>query len=217
MKSTTLIIPGLYGSGPGHWQSWMESRIDGAQRVVQRDWSVASIDAWSARVGDAIDGAIGAVWLVGHSFGCLAAVLALTQNADRANRVAGALLVAPANPERFGPRGLIGDNTTDRGRTGDLGDTITASIPHQRLGIPAVVVASANDPWMRLTAASVWSDRWGAQFECIGRAGHINVESGFGPWPAGLEMLERLQAAHGDQPLGNLSPVKAQPYMQISA
>ena len=40
---------------------------------------------------------------------------------------------------------------------------------------------------MRLTAASVWSDRWGAQFECIGRAGHINVESGFGPWPAGWQ------------------------------
>ena len=33
MKSTTLIIPGLYGSGPGHWQSWMESRIEGAHRV----------------------------------------------------------------------------------------------------------------------------------------------------------------------------------------
>ena len=43
------------------------------------------------------------------------------------------------------------------------------------------------------TAPPSGADRWGAQFECIGRAGHINVESGHGP---GLKALryERLQA-----------------------
>lgn len=207
MKSTTLIIPGLYGSGPGHWQSWMESRIEGARRVQQADWSVASLDAWSARVGAAIDDAVGAVWLVAHSFGCLAAVAALAQRSDPEDCVAGMLLVAPANPERFGPRGLLTNGGSPLKQTTEPKDTITAQLPHQRLGVAAVVVASSNDPWMRLTAASVWADRWGAQFECIGRAGHINVESGHGPWPQGLALLERLQRAHGNEPLGQFEAV----------
>ena len=67
-----------------------------------------------------------------------------------------------------------------------------------------ILVASANDPWMRLTAASVWADRWGAQFECIGRAGHINADSGFGPWPQGLSLFERFRRAHGGHPLGSI-------------
>jgi hypothetical protein len=90
-----------------------------------------------------------------------------------------------------------------------LNATITPVIPHEALGFPAVVVASSNDPWMRLTAASVWADRWGAQFECIGRAGHINVESGFGPWPKGFDLFERFRKAHGGDPLGAIDTLSA--------
>ena len=43
---TTLIVPGLHGSGPDHWQSWFERRIPNCVRVVQSDWS----DAQSAAV-----------------------------------------------------------------------------------------------------------------------------------------------------------------------
>ena len=38
------------------------------------------------------------VWLVAHSYGCLASVVAA---ADRPERVAGLLLVAPPEPDRF--------------------------------------------------------------------------------------------------------------------
>ena len=205
MKSTTLIIPGLYGSGPAHWQSWLESHIAGARRVVQDDWSIAALDLWSDRVRNAIDNAVGQVWLVAHSFGCLAAVTAAV---DRADRVAGALLVAPANPERFTAQGLL-QASPPAGDTGSAKTTITQRIPHQPLGFPSIVVASSNDPWMRLTAASVWADRWGAQFECIGRAGHINIESGFGPWQNGLDLFERFRTAHGGEPLGAIETLTA--------
>ena len=94
MKSTTLIVPGLYGSGSGHWQTWLESRVSGAQRVEQDDWDIAALDRRTDRVGEAIDRAVGQVWPVPHSFGCLAAV---SVAAHRADRVAGALLVAPTN------------------------------------------------------------------------------------------------------------------------
>ena len=38
MQHTTLIVPGLNDSGPGHWQSWMESQLPDARRVRQIDW-----------------------------------------------------------------------------------------------------------------------------------------------------------------------------------
>lgn len=209
MKSTTLIIPGLHDSGPEHWQTWMLTQIDGAQRVDQHDWSQAVIETWSQRVGEAIDRAVGQVWLIAHSFGCLAAV---TATVGRADRVAGALLVAPANPERFAAHGLIASRESSIA-TDTNKETITAHIPHRPLGIPAVVVASANDPWMRLTAASVWADRWGAQFECIGRAGHINADSGFGPWPQGLSLFERFRRAHGGHPLGSIETLHARRFV----
>jgi len=206
MKSTTLIIPGLHGSGPAHWQTWFETRVAGAQRVVQDNWSVAAIDQWSSRIGDAIDNAVGQVWLVAHSFGCLAAVAAA---ANRADRVAGALLVAPANPERFTSQGLQPTGSSFSSDGNASRESITEQIPHQSLGFPSIVVASSNDPWMRLTAASVWADRWGSQFECIGRGGHINIESGFGPWPHGLDLFERFRAAHGGEPLGSIETLTA--------
>ena len=77
MSQETLIIPGYLGSGPSHWQSWMERHLAGARLVEQID--------------------------------CLA-------------------------------------------------------------------------------------NRWHADLINIGAAGHINAESGFGPWPQGLELLRELQS-----------------------
>jgi hypothetical protein len=55
---------------------------------------------------------------------------------------------------------------------------------------------------VKLKVAGFWADRWGSRLVHIGRAGHINAESGFGPWPQGLELLRTLQQAQDDLPLG---------------
>ena len=168
--SPVLVVPGLNGSGPAHWQSWIEGLI-GAQRVHQDDWSRPDIDSWSARVEAAIGAQARPVWLVAHSFGCLASVVAASRQPDR---IAGALLVAPASPDRFG---------------------ITSRIPDTVLPFPAVLAASRNDPWMKFMSAAHWADRWGARLVDLGEAGHVNPESGHGPWPAGLELFRQLQAS----------------------
>lgn len=165
-----LVVPGLNGSGPAHWQSWIEGLI-GAQRVQQDDWSQPDIDSWSARVDGAIVAQARPVWLVAHSFGCLASVVAASRWADR---IAGALLVAPASPDRFG---------------------ITSRIPDTALPFPALLAASRNDPWMKFLSAAQWADRWGARLVDLGEAGHVNPESGHGPWPVGLELFRQLQAS----------------------
>lgn len=169
--TSTLIVPGLKNSGPAHWQTWFESVLADTRRVEQADWSLPLLPDWAERVRDAIALAPEPVWIVAHSFGCLAAVAAAASHAER---IRGALLVAPADPCQF---------------------AIPEHYLEQRLPFPTILVASENDPWLRLPSAAVWARRWGCEFVNAGEAGHINADAGFGPWPAGLELLLRLHRA----------------------
>lgn len=176
-----LIVPGYQGSGPGHWQSWFERRLSGARRVGRIDWDEPVIANWVHEIGKEIDCAAAPVWLIAHSFGCLAAVQAA---ASRPGQVSGALLVAPADPERFSPLGLRSEQVS--------APSLSLYMTRQPLAFPSLLVASTSDPWMRLNAAAYWADRWGSRFANIGNAGHINIEAGFGPWPEGLELFDSL-------------------------
>jgi predicted alpha/beta hydrolase family esterase len=52
------------------------------------------------------------------------------------------------------------------------------------------VVASADDPYCALGIARTLSAAWGAGFVEVGRAGHINIASKLGAWPAGRAILD---------------------------
>lgn len=184
--TSVLIIPGLRGSGPGHWQTWWQTRDPAAERVEQEDWHSPDLARWSDRIGAAIDAAQEPVWLVAHSFGCLASVHAA---AARPGRVAGALLVAPAAPDRFG---------------------IGPALPHSPLPYPSRLVASLNDPWLPFPEAAIWAYRWGSGLVNLGKAGHINVESGFGPWPEGRALLKEMR--DGNPGPGASTPPPVRPY-----
>lgn len=194
-QRTTLIVPGFHGSGPDHWQSWFEARLPEARRVIGIDWEAPVLARWAGAVRDAIDRAPGPVWVVAHSFGCLASVVAA---ADRPERVAGLMLVAPADPERFSLAGLRDANARPHQ------ESLARWIPRTPLAAASIVVASTNDPWVRLSSAAYWADCWGSRLDPIGPAGHINTDSGHGPWPEGLERLQALQAATDSLPLGPL-------------
>lgn len=178
--STILIVPGLHGSGPDHWLSWFETRLPGALRVNQEDWGTPLLPRWAGNVRHAINTARGPMWIIAHSFGCLATAHAAQ---DFPGKIAGLMLVAPADPDKFG---------------------VTDLLPTGEFACPSVVVASTNDPWMRLTRSGYWADTWGSRFISLGAAGHINTDSGYGPWSEGLDIFEQLRTASGDQPLGPL-------------
>lgn len=190
--SKILIVPGLNGSGPSHWQSWFEQKLPNTLRVEQSDWSDPYLPRWAGAVRHELDRAKGHVWIIAHSFGCLAAAHAAS---DYRDKIAGVMFVAPADPEKF---------------------EVTDMLPTQRLGFPSVVVASSTDPWMRLTAAAYWADLWGSRLISLGNAGHINSESGFGPWPDGLAIFEQLRRTQSDLPLGSLDPDFRFPACQTS-
>jgi predicted alpha/beta hydrolase family esterase len=156
-----LVVPGLHDSGPTHWQSWLQAREPGAVRVQQRDWHTPALDEWAQALGDTLQAHGPGRWVaVAHSFGCLALARHLQLQPD--SPLAGALLVAPADPEKFG----VGD-----------------ALPRQALPIDTTWVASTNDPWMSFGSSLTWSGRWGCRWVSLGAAGHINAESGFGPLP----------------------------------
>lgn len=184
-----LVVPGYRGSGPAHWQSWMQELLPGARRLGGVDWQSPRIAQWSREVAGEIDAARAPLWIVAHSFGCLAAVAAA---AGREERVGGLMLVAPADPERFAEAGCR--DTTDP----NAPQSIARHLPVGVLNVPSLVVASTNDPWLRVDLARLWARRWGSQFIDAGPVGHINVDSGFGPWPAGLELFETFRRQAGD-------------------
>lgn len=162
-----LVIPGLRDSGPAHWQSWLQARHPTSVRVVQRDWNQTNLQRWSARIDNTLARCGSGRWLaVAHSFGVLALAEHLARVPD--SPIAAALLVAPADPSKFG-----------------LGE----SLPHRSLPRPSTLVASINDPWMPIAEASRWARRWGCAMVNLGKAGHINAESGHGPLPLADQWL----------------------------
>jgi hypothetical protein len=156
-----LIVPGLHDSEPDHWQSWLQRFSRDAVRVVQHDWSAPDLQRWSARIGATLDRAGPGPWFaVAHSFGALALVRYLSQERDVG--VAAALLVAPADPDKFG----IGE-----------------WMPSGALPVPTTMLLSTSDPWLSLAAGERWARRWRAHSISLGDVGHINVAAGFGPLP----------------------------------
>lgn len=181
-----LIVPGLHDSGPTHWQTWLQQHHRGALRVQQHDWSVPHLERWADRIDDALARAPAGPWVaVAHSFGCLALVRALLRGTQG---VASVLLVAPADPLKFGA---------------------VEALPCAPLPVPSTLVASRTDPWMPFGSSVNWARAWGSHLVDLGDAGHINVASGHGPWPLGKQLVERhIQRLHRQRRIERAHPLE---------
>ncbi len=173
-----LIVPGLRDSGPDHWQTWLESRCRYTLRVQQRDWARPDLDAWAARIEATLAERRPARWIaVAHSFGALAVVEAIARQpwgiGERPG-IRAALLVAPADPAKFG---------------------LQHRLAQRALRVPATLVASRSDPWLGHGDALRWAARWNASLVDLGDAGHVNVASGHRTLPLALDFVERQTRA----------------------
>lgn len=167
-QTPVLVVPGLHGSGPTHWQTqWQRTHV-GMTRVLQADWSAADLDHWAERIGASAREQATPPIVVAHSFGCLATVRAAWEGDVE---FAGALLVAPADPDRFG---------------------IPLAALDESLPFPSILVAGTNDPWLEVTKAGALAVTWGSKLVTMSGAGHINASSGHGEWPEGLLLLRDL-------------------------
>jgi len=170
-----LIVPGLGNSVSGHWQVRWAEKMRTAAIVEQAEWDEPDPEDWADTIVKAVELASQPVVLVAHSLGCIAVATAASRLAD--GKVRGAFMVAPPDLERA-----------------DAPDTILDFLPVPRdpLPFPSLLVASASDPYCTLERAADLAGAWGSDFHNAGEAGHINVQSGHGPWPEGLLMFTRL-------------------------
>lgn len=178
MTPTLVIVPGLGDSGPEHWQTRWTGKF-GAVRVRQDDPEAPTPGAWAARLGQVIEATPGDLVLVGHSCGVLTIVHWAGLYGGH-ERVRGALLVSPTDAEQ--------------GDMAELAPAVLAlaPVPLLPLPFPALVVASANDPYVSPERAQAFADAWEAEFVTAGEAGHLNVASGHGEWEEGEVLLSEV-------------------------
>ena len=170
-----LMIPGPGNDDPDHWLARWQTRLSSARLVSESDWNRQGPADPAGVALSAIEASRKPVVLVAHSLGVAAAIHAAPH---LGGKVAGAFLVAPpdiANPEirpqllkTFGP------------------------YSREPLTFPSLVVASRNDPFGTYEHADDVAAAWGSLLLDAGEAGHINTESGHGPWPEGTMVFAQF-------------------------
>ena len=174
-EAEILIVPGYTNSGPDHWQTRWQAKLSTARRVEQAEWSKPVREDWIARVVEEVNRAERPVVLVAHSLGIPTVIHAIP---ELKRPIAGAFLVAPpdvANPA-IRPKHLM----------------TFGPYPRDPLPFPSMMVASRNDPFGEYAHAEEMANCWGSVLVDAGESGHINAESGHGPWPEGTLVFARF-------------------------
>jgi uncharacterized protein len=171
-----LILHGYAGSGPEHWQSWL------AQRLRERGETVAypdlpdpfepRLDAWRDALAEQLRAPHGELTVIAHSLACILWLHHCREpvaDGAPADRV---LLVAP--PSRAGAPDSIRSffpAPLDRA-------SVAAASSSTRL------VCAPDDPYCPEGAVVLYGEPLGIEVDVLDGAGHVNPETGFGPWPA---------------------------------
>lgn len=174
--SYILIVPGLGGSGPEHWQSHWENNLPNCRRVSGCNWNIPDRDEWISALDLAIREAPEPPILVAHSLGC--AMVAHWAAHHKSTPVRAIMMVAPAD--------------VDERQTIPAEALTFSPMPMSPLPAPSLVVASGNDSFVTLDRAHAFALAWGSGFENLGNAGHINADAHLGLWEAGQTMLASL-------------------------
>lgn len=169
----TIIVPGVGGSDSDHWQSWLQRELMSCSRVQQKDWNLPILKDWMKSFVTLVAKIEAPIQIVAHSFGCLTSVAALAQHPELTSKIKKLILVAPANPARFGANGFARNSPNDY-----------ATYFHQlKIAVPTEMIISENDPWLNFDDALALAKAWRIKPRNLGQVGHINVASGFGSFP----------------------------------
>lgn len=176
-----IIIYGYDGSGSGHWQRWLHDEL--LRRAVPVAFpelpnpAEPNRGAWVAELAQLVAGAATPVTFVCHSLGCWAVDHLLAERG--AHGVHAALLVAPPSPHL-------------------IFEPVESFLPPPRrreawapLAARSLLVGSDNDDFTGPEEFEEIAANLGVAYHHIPGAGHINVASGYGPWPLALEWVER--------------------------
>jgi predicted alpha/beta hydrolase family esterase len=174
MDTPVIILPGIGNSGPQHWQTLWELRHPDWQRVNLGNWDSPICDDWVRALDVAVQACPSPPMLVAHSLACL-----LVAHWARRSVFApkGAFLVAVPDPQS------ASFPATARG---------FVPVPMVPFTFPSLVVASENDPLGSPAHARQCASVWRSAFVEIGKAGHINADSGHGAWDEGYVLFQQF-------------------------
>jgi uncharacterized protein len=177
-ETSILVIAGYSGAAAiseGHWQQRMVSKLSTAKIVEQDDWFYGSLSKAVGALVAAVTATDKPVVFVAHSAGCIlvAHAVAALREAGVLVRIKGAFLVAPPSQqelEKLEPKI----------------DAQMVKVPREPLPFVSIVIASSNDHFSTLEQSADIASAWGSDFVNAGEQGHINIDSGHGPWPEGM-------------------------------
>ena len=169
-----LILHGLEGSGPDHWQTWLAGRLRARGEKVSYPHLPDPFDPHPADWLRALDDELAlldAPVVLCHSLACLLWLLAAARPTEKslASRV---LLVAPPWRDDLEPVARFLDHGA---RARDI----------TRAARDTLIVCSDDDPYCPPGAIETYAEPLGIEANLIPGAGHINPETGYGEWPWG--------------------------------
>ena len=178
-----MIVPGWNGSGPGHWQVWLADQLAEAGREVRwpdfPDVDHPDLADWLRALREGLDGLPEAGYdLVAHSLGAVLWLHHVMEPGD-SPRPARVALVAPPSPhlqesavQQFLPPPLDID-----------------AVRHGAEG--TLLIGGDADPHLPEGIAEAYGRPLKMATSVIEGGGHLNVDSGYGPWPAMLDWCRR--------------------------
>jgi len=179
-----VIVYGYEGSGAGHWQCWLDDELR-AQGIAHsfpalEDPTAPQCEVWVSELRRLVAGARTPVTFVCHSLGCWAVDHLLAERG--AAGIHAALLVAPPSPFLlFEPVESFLPPPRDR----------AAWAP---IAARSRLIGSDDDDFTSAEEFAEIAAELGIAFEPLFGAGHINVASGFGPWPRVIDWLHEVGA-----------------------
>jgi predicted alpha/beta hydrolase family esterase len=172
-----LILHGYEGSGPGHWQTWLASRLAAAGETVAYpalpDPDAPGIAAWRDALDAELDALAAPPVVLCHSLACIlwlhhaAARPAPERRADRV------LLVAPPS-EASGVPALASFFPVPLDP-----DAVRAAAPGGTR-----LVHAPGDSFCPEGAGARYGEPLGLPTDVIEGGGHLNADAGYGAWPA---------------------------------
>lgn len=187
-----LILHGLANHRPPEaWHHWLASELHAAGERVSYpqlpDPDTPSYAAWSATLEAQLAALSGERVVICHSLSCLLWLrTAAERAADAPPRADRLLLVAPPAREQVP----------------DTGAEFRIEMPDgaaaRRSAATRIRLACGDgDPYDPDGRARAWADPLGADLDVLAAGGHINPDSGYGPWPSALawclDPAERLR------------------------
>lgn len=175
-----LIVPGYTNSKEKHWQTaWEQAWGKDARRIAPASWDHPDLDDWLRAIDRAVAqlkvGPKDRLVVVAHSLGTWASAEWLRRRRPR-NAVAFMVAAPDLQGEAFA----------------QIDAPTFATLGAERLPVPALVVASDDDPYCSREASRRIALGWGARWTSVGALGHINSASDLGMWEQGQMLLAGL-------------------------